>query len=129
MADIPFIPMDDVKNYNHSSFLDKPKVDQYHILLGSEEMVFTKSLTGNPAKFWLPVTNIGWDDMPLHKIDVVGKFQINGTLPTVLLTGKTYTFEVEFTPDIAGEFDGALNFRVGNSYGSKFVRLKGTSVA
>lgn len=103
--------------------------ERYVLEIYQDEVIFGNTLVNHvsPAEAIL-LSNAGYDDVPISKIEVVGDFIFNGPSITKILIGETVGLNVAFKPLIEGERTGGLYVTAPDSVGTKFISFSGSGV-
>ena len=74
------------------------------------------------------LTNVGYDQVPIHDISVVGDFIFAGPEISRVNIGEIVSLNVAFKPVMTGFVTGGLYVHSPNAIGMKFVSLTGSGV-
>src|SRR4029077_4619346 len=81
----------------------------------------------SPPKVFL-LSNVGYDQVTVLNIQVVGDFVYNGPPVTVVDIGETISLYVSFLPIAVGTVTGGLYVTAPGAVGTKFATLTGLGV-
>lgn len=120
-----YVPFEDVNVYVDAMDDTDPKVDQFHLRLSENSLVFDKA---NQAKTII-LTNVGWDNLDFVGVRLVNPvFGVTHSIPVILLPKRNYTLNIQYNSSSLGSVLGGLYIDVGDSYGDKFISLTGNII-
>lgn len=113
--------------YKDSATLDPNSGDRFKIEIAPQETLsfgnWATTKISTPVAF--TITNTGYDDVTITRLEVAGDFQFLDDVPTQILAGETYEGRLYFAPTETGTLTGLLAIDAENAIGDHSLSLTG----
>ena len=113
-----YIPIEDVEVVFTSSYPDKQKYFSKHIQISSTEIELSRGYSRDVI-----ITNLGYEDITLKGIYLVGAYVLLTPLPTTLLKGKSHTLTISSSSDTWDDNPGMVVLDAPDALGDKHILI------